>query len=618
MQDIFNLITIFVTTFIVFLLFLYILFRKKKTQLHYMFLLAIGLVTWWSVVIIVQAFYSQNSTIVLVMENLSYIGGAYVPVSLFFIGIIYARTKITFNWKSWLIFLVPTITMVIIWTNNLITPHLFYQVFDLDKTKVIYGPYFLVHTIYSYALIGIGLYSLIYFSIKNAGFFSKQAILIILGTAVPLVTNVLYTFNIIKLSTISTPLTFSVAIVCYAIAIFRFNFLAVAPIALNTVVDRISDSFVVLNEELVVINYNKTFMDIFKNILSVKRNDKLTEIITSNGDLLVDQEKFERIIGIVKKYKKSYSMEKKISIGTFNRYFTIEITPIYSNKNFFGTIILLKDITQSKRDLETIRENQTIIMEQERLASLGQLIGGIAHNLKTPIMSIAGGIDELTDLATEYDESIGDKSVTDDDHHEIAAEMLKWLEKIRPYCSYMSEVISAVKGQAVTFNTSTVSTFTLDELIKRIDILMKHELIRGHCEMINRIEAEPLTEIKGDVNSLVQVFDNIIVNAIYAYEGANGIIEFSAVDRNGVIEFAIRDHAKGMSEALKSKLFKEMITTKGKDGTGLGLYMSYSTIKGRFSGNMWLESELGVGTTIYISIPYVRVYARQEVENEEK
>jgi signal transduction histidine kinase len=257
-------------------------------------------------------------------------------------------------------------------------------------------------------------------------------------------------------------------------------------------------------------------------------------------------------------------------------------------------------------------------MEQERLASLGQLIGGIAHNLKTPIMSIAGGIDELLDLTNEYEESIGDPAVTEEDHHEIAAEMKKWLEKVRPYCTYMSEVISAVKGQAVAFNTSSVSTFTLDELIKRIAILMKHELIRGHCELVQDIQAAPLTEIRGEVNSLVQVFDNIIVNAIYAYEGANGIIEFNAYYKGGAVEFAIRDHAKGIPDALKNKLFKEMITTKGKDGTGLGLYMSYSTIRGRFGGNMWLESEVGVGTTIYISIPYTRAYAGQEAAHEKK
>lgn len=576
--------------------------------------MAIGLIMTWNIVIIIQYYLRLNSTALLITENLSYIGVVFVPVSLFFIGVIYAQTKINFNWRYKLILLVPLLTTIIIWTNQF--HHLFYEHFELSKAAVITGPYFLVHTIYSYVLIAVGLGALLYFSIRNAGFFSKQALLIILGTMFPLVANVLYTFNLIKLNTFTTPITFSIAIFCYAIAILRFNFMAVSPIAMSTVTDRISDGFIVLNEDMNIIDYNKALIDVFKNIVEIKRKDHLIEVLRNNPQLNIDADQFERAVTIVRKHrKKSVIMEKHIEVGDFNKYFTVEITPIYSNNNYFGTIILLKDITQTKKDLMTIKENQTIIMEQERLASLGQLIGGIAHNLKTPIMSIAGGIDELMDLVNEYDESIGDSSITPDDNHEIATEMKNWLEKIRPYCSYMSDIITAVKGQAVTFNTSSVSTFTLDELIRRIDILMKHELIRGHCEMINVIAAELLTEIKGDVNSLVQVFDNIIANSIHAYDGANGVIEFNITDKAGALEFYIRDYAKGMNEETKSKLFKEMYTTKGKDGTGLGLYMSYSTIKGRFGGNMWFESEPGKGTTIYISIPYARVYRNQEAAN---
>lgn len=63
-----------------------------------------------------------------------------------------------------------------------------------------------------------------------------------------------------------------------------------------------------------------------------------------------------------------------------------------------------------------IHKNQNMLMERERLASLGQLIGGIAHNLKTPIMSISGAAEGLTDLIKEYDASIGDPEVNNQDH----------------------------------------------------------------------------------------------------------------------------------------------------------------------------------------------------------
>ena len=103
------------------------------------------------------------------------------------------------------------------------------------------------------------------------------------------------------------------------------------------------------------------------------------------------------------------------------------------------------------------------------------MIGGIAHNLKTPIFSISGGLEGLSDLIKEYDSSIEDPTVNDNDMHEIANDMKEWIAKLKEHVSYMSDVITAVKGQAVTLSTEQDITFTIGELLKRVNILMKHE-----------------------------------------------------------------------------------------------------------------------------------------------
>lgn len=287
--------------------------------------------------------------------------------------------------------------------------------------------------------------------------------------------------------------------------------------------------------------------------------------------------------------------------------------PIISNDEIGDLVIAFNKIQQrEKENIESIKENQSILLEQERLASLGQLIGGIAHNLKTPIMSIAGGIEAIKDLAFEYRDSIDDESVTISDHKEIAKEMLSWLDKMKPYCAYMSDVISAVKGQAVQMNASSTVKFTVDELVKRVDLLMKHELKKFHCVLKVDSQIDLSTEIKGEVNNLVQVFDNIIINAMQAYEGKMGTIDLQIVRSGDNVEFTFKDYAKGIPKEISDRLFKEMVTTKGKNGTGLGLYMSYSTIKGRFGGSMLFSSKEGSGTTFFISIPCI-AYRSQEV-----
>ncbi len=286
--------------------------------------------------------------------------------------------------------------------------------------------------------------------------------------------------------------------------------------------------------------------------------------------------------------------------------------PVTSNDEIGDLIVAFNKILDlAKENIESIKEQQAILVEQERLASLGQLIGGIAHNLKTPIMSISGAIEAVKDLAYEYRDSIGDRSITNQDHEEIAKEMLTWLDKMKPYCAYMSDVISAVKGQAVQMTTSSTVKFTVDEVVKRVELLLKHELKRYHCVLNVNSQIDMKTEIKGEVNNLVQVFDNIIINAMQAYDGENGTIDLEILRSGDNVEFIFKDYGKGIPRNVADRLFKEMITTKGKNGTGLGLYMSYSTIKGRFGGNMSFTTKEGCGTTFFISIPCI-TYGNEE------
>ncbi len=276
--------------------------------------------------------------------------------------------------------------------------------------------------------------------------------------------------------------------------------------------------------------------------------------------------------------------ENKISLNT-----TLAIT---SEDELRDLVIAFNKVqNMTKHNLEQIQQNQDMLLEKERLASLGQLIGGIAHNLKTPIMSVAGAAEGLTDLVKEYDSSIGDPEVNEQDHHEIAHDMTEWIEKIKTHTAYMSDIITAVKGQAVTLNENEQDTFTIEELIKRVNILMKHELKNALINMNVNMNVDDMITLKGNVNSLVQVINNIISNAIQAYNGeTNKSIDLNVDKKGNNIVISVQDYGCGMTDEVKDKLFKEMITTKGKNGTGLGMFMSYSTIRGHFNGDITFES----------------------------
>ncbi len=305
-----------------------------------------------------------------------------------------------------------------------------------------------------------------------------------------------------------------------------------------------------------------------------------------SSDITIISKKFNQISN-----SKSISRHNKLSLTS-----NTEIGDLIVSYNRIQNITAL--------NIKQIEKTKDTLMEQERLASLGQMIGGISHNLKTPIFSIAGGIEGLNDLIDEFDKSIDNEMVTNEDMHAIVKDMYTWTSKIKDYTSYMSDVITAVKGQAVNFSNDSIDYFTTTQLFKYVDLLMRHELKNSLTELSIENNVDDNIFIKGNINGLVQAINNIISNAIQSYENQpDKTIILAANLVNNKLLISIKDFGCGIRKEIQNKLFKEMITTKGKNGTGLGLFMSYSNIKAHYNGNMYFETELGKGTTFYIELP---------------
>ncbi|MDQ2087879.1 substrate-binding domain-containing protein [Herbivorax sp. ANBcel31] len=305
-----------------------------------------------------------------------------------------------------------------------------------------------------------------------------------------------------------------------------------------------------------------------------------------------------------------------------DRRFIYLVNPLFFNNEHFG-FICIEIVNDDVLDFEPLRgqvsnslkgalmllerENmQKVLLESERLASLGHLIGGISHNLMTPIMSISGATSVIEDLVNEYKESIGDSNVTNVDHHEISDEMKMWIKRLKDYNSYMSGVISTVKRQAVQLNSDTTNEFSVSELIDKVEFLVQNSIKLKKCNLNIETNINTKILIEGALANLVQIIDNLIINAVESYdekdENAYRVNMFVYLDGNMVV-FKIRDYGRGIFSEYKDKIFKHMITSKGKNGTGLSLLLSYSTIKGKYRGEMWFEDAKDGGTAFYISIP---------------
>lgn len=551
------------STFLIICLFLFIRRNKNKQQLKFAFFgILVSLLICCTGLILQILFSEQFNINPIYFDYFVYIGTCGISIFYIILSNIFIKTKIQFSWKyAWLL-VMPAICLITLWTNDF--HHLFYKTYSTQFSETVGGPFFYITAIYVYASLFFACIRLVNYSIRNSGLFSLQCILIVIGTAIPVLVNMLGVFDIFKMSIYITPIYFTVAILFYSLAIFKFDFLKVTPIALQRVVDRISDGYIIVNDENMITDFNKTFLELFSLKSTEFRNTNFYNLLTKLNDSQENNEALIAAINSTKNDNKTIEVERYFP--KIKRYFHIEINSITNKDSFLGTLILFKDITQHVLDIQTINENQEILIEKERLATLGQMIGGIAHNLKTPIMSIAGAAEGLSDLSKEYRESIGDPEVTIEDHMEISHDMDEWIEKIRTHLAYMSDIITAVKGQAVTFSDSTVNTFTIEELIKNVDILMKHELKHSLITLDINIDIPENTTVKGNVNSLVQVVNNIISNAIQAYNGKPDEHIFLSVykDKKNLV-IKIQDNAGGLPKKVQEKLFKEMITTKGKN-----------------------------------------------------
>ena len=579
---------------------------KTKTRLRRYFIVFIVDLLVWTFSVLAQQYCEMlgNMQGVTFFENLAYFGVAFIPVQMLQISMIITSSGIKNRvaWHSLLV--IPALTQIVVWTNGF--HGFFYTNYNYtDVNDIVFGWYFYIHTAYSYICILGAILFIARFALSNraAGDSSAQAFILLIGSIVPAATNILFTMGVNGFTIFSTPVAFLVTVLSYFFGVIRFNLVRLSPIAMKTVMDKASDLYIVVDADMTIIDYNEPFYNTFSEFLGLKREINLNEALGTFNVTGVSTERILSIVRFCKEKRRDVHKDVKIELGSEVRHYSAEFSPLIIENDYYGCILLLRDITRTVRDMEEIKLNQVRLIEQEHLASLGQLIGGIAHNLKTPIMAMSGRAENLEALIDEYEESAGEEEVTPADHREIAKEMKYEVERIQDHIIYISEVITTVKDQTVKLNEDISEIFTIGELVMRIDILMQHELIRNNIKFIYEEELDEETAMIGDINSLIQIVDNIILNAIQAYAGEPGKIWLKIRRESGSIVISVRDEAGGIPEDVQEKLFKQMTTTKGKDGTGLGLYISHSTVVGRYEGKMWFETTVGQGSEFFISIP---------------
>ena len=590
--------------------------ERRKNLLHRLYLLvSVSLASWIIVVMCMRLADQDNEKVMFVLDCLMQPGGALCSP-------LYLCIAVTFvegyeRMRTWMkaLFIMPVITVLVTWTNPL--HHLQYVKFSVVRSEIEFGSYILVSGLCNYICLIAAITYMIRFAMKNKTMlYWKQCILFTLSGLCPLIVSVYATFSGNDVPISATPMSFIVTVVLNGIAIYSLHMLDITPVATKHILDAISDGYLILSEKDLVLNYNKTFANLFAQEYGIVENRHLSDCVrkedirqkTAVYNILTAIES-SREGGTLISYEQAVtvSLNEKIQ----KKYFVVDVSPLEINGRISGFAVLFKDITQLRESMKKLQDSQERMMEQERMAFLGSMIGGLAHNLKTPIMSISGCISAAEDLVSECEESLSDPQVIEEDYREIYTEMRDWFQKVKDSTAYMSDIITAIKGQAANINTDDNSTFTIDEVLKRSMLLLRHELLNSSCQLKVDYDQNKVISLQGDINNLIQVVDNLLSNAIYAQKQVGGgEIEIQIYTDREHLHIAVKDRGQGISPNVREKLFKTMVTSKGTMGTGLGLYISNIVIKGKFSGHLWVRDREGGGSIFGIAIPLERVQIR--------
>lgn len=253
--------------------------------------------------------------------------------------------------------------------------------------------------------------------------------------------------------------------------------------------------------------------------------------------------------------------------------------PILSNDEM-GDIAFNYNHIQMK-----LAKQQDIMLKQEQLSVLGEMAGGMAHDINTPISAINTAITMFS------------KKTTDEREQAILKNMQISTDRI-------ISIVTSMRNQVRNMGSNEKENFSLNVMASDLNIIVQNELKKSGCTFTVDIKEE--ISIYGERTKLGQVLTNLVVNGIQAYSsnGKKGNVTlFAKMENPDTCLIEIIDEAGGIPEKVQPYIFNNIMTTKGSKGTGLGLYLAATVIKGVYEGSIDFKTEIGKGTKFIIKIP---------------
>jgi PAS domain S-box-containing protein len=334
--------------------------------------------------------------------------------------------------------------------------------------------------------------------------------------------------------------------------------------------DSINDAICIIDKDFRVLRANKAFTDMY-HVEHDQVIDKRCYEVTVEGEEPPEGCPHQETLRTGKPAKYEFSINEQgtnVEISTY---------PVFDEKGkVAGSVHITRDVTEQKKQNERL-------MSTDRLASLGELAAGTAHEFNNPLTSII----VLSEMLMEK----GPDGIRDD---------LTLINNEARRAANVARNLLAFGGK----HTPVKQLYQVNSVIEDVLELRAYEHKSSNIDIERHLAAD-LPELMIDYFQMQQVFMNVVINAEYFMTDAHGrgTLAITTQKENGIVRMSFTDDGPGITPENLKRIFDPFFTTKeaGK-GTGLGLSICHSIVADH-GGQIYVRSQLGKGTTIFVELP---------------
>ncbi|MGQ0710050.1 MAG: sensor histidine kinase [Rhodoferax sp.] len=264
----------------------------------------------------------------------------------------------------------------------------------------------------------------------------------------------------------------------------------------------------------------------------------------------------------------------------------------------------LESEEEARNALNNLRNAQEGLVRAEKMAALGSLVAGVAHELNTPIGNIVMVASTQQERCAEITKATKEGALTRKGLDRFMEQTGEGANLVFHNATRAAELIQSFKQVAVDQTSDRLREFDLATQIS--EILAVTSPVLGKRNIVVQRDLQPGITMYTYPGPLGQVLTNLLSNTVFhAFEHQPaGIIQLRCSAHEGTATITVQDNGCGMSAEVVSKIFDPFFTTKlGRGGSGLGLHISHNIVYGPLHGHLKVHSEVGVGTTFTIDLP---------------